>query len=171
MHMRPVSHPLRALVVLPLLITLAACGDDAAGPSEVVLQDPAELTYDSSLGVDLSTMELQPSGLYIKDLEPGTGDPVVAGDVILVHYTGWVHDGTRFDSSHDPGRDPFTLVAGSAGVIDGWREGLVGMRVEGVRQLVIPPQLAYGSTSPSPLIPAGSVLIFEVELLEVNPGS
>ena len=171
MHMRPVSHPLRALVVLPLLITMAACGDDAIGPEEVVLQDPAELTFASSLGVDLASMQRQSSGLYIKDLQPGTGDPTVAGDVMVVDYDGWVHDGTLFDSSRNAGREPFTLVAGEAGVIDGWREGLVGMRMGGLRQLVIPPQLAYGAQSPSPLIPAGSVLIFNVELLEVNPGS
>lgn len=161
----------RSLILLPLALTFAACGDDENGPAEVVLQDPAQISYASSLGVDLSSMQLQPSGLYIKDLQDGTGDPTVAGDVMVVHYSGWVHDGTLFDSSRNPGRDPFTVVAGSGGVIAGWQEGLVGMRIGGVRQLVIPPQLAYGMQSPSPLIPAGSVLIFEIELLEVNPGS
>ena len=170
MHMRPI-RPLRAPILLPLALTLAACGDDAIGPEEVVLQDPAELTFASSLGVDLASMQRQSSGLYIKDLQPGTGDPTVAGDVMVVDYDGWVHDGTLFDSSRNAGREPFTLVAGEAGVIDGWVEGLVGMRMGGLRQLVIPPQLAYGAQSPSPLIPAGSVLIFNVELLEVNPGS
>ncbi len=163
------ARPLRTLIVLPL--ALAACGGDENGPAdaEVVLQDPAQISYASSLGVDLSAMQLQSSGLYLRDLEDGTGDPTVAGDVMVVHYSGWINDGTLFDSSHNAGREPFTLVAGSGGVIAGWQEGLVGMRVEGLRQLVIPPQLAYGVQSPSPLIPAGSVLIFEVELLEVNP--
>ena len=165
------TRRLRALVILPLALTLAACSGDGNGPAEVVLEDPAELTYDPSLGVDLSSMDLQPSGLYIRDLQDGTGDPTVAGDVMVVDYDGWVHDGTLFDSSRNPGREPFVVVAGSDGVIDGWREGLVGMRMGGVRQLVIPPQLAYGVQSPSPLIPAGSVLIFNVELLEVNPES
>lgn len=166
-----IPRPLRALILLPLALTLAACGDDTNGPEEVVPQDPGELTFASSLGVDLASMQLQPSGLYIKDLQPGTGDPTVAGDVMVVDYDGWVHDGTLFDSSRNAGREPFTLVAGAAGVIDGWVEGLVGMRMGGLRQLVIPPQLAYGLQSPSPLIPAGSVLIFNIELLEVNPGS
>ena len=116
-------------------------------------------------------MELQPSGLYIRDLQVGEGDPTVAGDVMVVHYSGWVNDGTLFDSSRNPGRDPFPVMVGAGQVIAGWEEGLPGMRVGGVRQLVIPPQLAYGAQSPSPLIPAGSVLIFEVELVEVNPGS
>ena len=161
------ARPLRTLIVLPL--ALAACGgDDATGPAEVVLQDPAQISYASSLGVDLSSMELQASGLYLRDLEDGTGDPTVAGDVMVVHYSGWINDGTLFDSSHNPGREPFTLVAWDR-VIAGWQEGLVGMRVDGLRQLVIPPQLAYGTQSPDPLVPAGSVLIFEVELLEVNP--
>lgn len=158
-------------LILPFALTLAACGGDENGPVEVELQDPAQITYASSLGVDLSAMERQSSGLYIRDLQPGEGDPTVAGDVLVVHYSGWVNDGTLFDSSRNPGRDPFTVAVGAGSVIAGWEEGLLGMRVGGVRQLVIPPQLAYGAQSPSPLIPAGSVLIFEVELLEVNPGS
>lgn len=163
------ARPFRTLILLPLALTLAACGSDENGPAEVELQDPAQITYASVLGVDLSSMQLQSSGLYIRDLEDGAGDPTAAGDVMVVHYSGWINDGTLFDSSHNPGREPFTLVAGSGGVIAGWQEGLIGMRVGGLRQLVIPPQLAYGVQSPSPLIPAGSVLIFEIELLELNP--
>ena len=166
-----IHRPFRTLILLPLALTLAACGDDENGPAEVVLQDPADISYASSLGVDLSAMELQPSGLYIRDLQAGEGDPTVAGDVMVVHYSGWVNDGTLFDSSRNPGRDPFRVTVGAGSVIAGWEEGLLGMRVGGVRQLVIPPQLAYEAQSPSPLIPAGSVLIFEIELLEVNPGS
>lgn len=163
------AHPLRTLAVLPFALTLAACGgDDASGPDEVVFQDPAEISYASSLGVDLSAMELQASGLYIRDLQEGEGDPTVAGDVMVVHYSGWLNDGTLFDSSHSR-NTPFPVLIGAGQVIAGWEEGLPGMRVGGVRQLVIPPQLAYGAQSPSPAIPAGSVLIFEVELLEVNP--
>lgn len=165
------ARPPRTLILLPVALTVAACGGDENGPVEVELQDAAQISYASVLGVDLSAMRLQPSGLYIRDLEDGSGDPTVVGDVMVVHYSGWVNDGTLFDSSHNPGREPFTVVAGSDGVIAGWREGLVGMRIGGLRQLVIPPQLAYGTQSVSPLIPPGSVLIFEVELLEVNPGS
>ena len=165
------ARPLRTLILFPVAFTMAACGGDETGPSEVVLQDPAQISYASSLGVDLSAMELQSSGLYIRDLQEGEGDPTVAGDVMVVHYSGWVNDGTLFDSSRNPGRGPFAVTIGAGQVIAGWEEGLLGMRVGGVRQLVIPPQLAYGAQSPSPLIPAGSVLIFEVELLEVNPGS
>ena len=161
-------RPVRTLILLPLALILAACGGDESGPAEVVLQDPADIIYASSLGVDLSAMELQPSGLYIRDLQVGEGDPTVAGDVMVVHYSGWVNDGTLFDSSRNPGRDPFPVMVGAGQVIAGWEEGLPGMRVGGVRQLVIPPQLGYGAQSVA-RIPAGSVLIFEVELLEVNP--
>lgn len=160
------ARPLRTLVILPLALTLAACDS----PAEVVLQDPAQISYASSLGVDLSTMDPRPSGLYIRDIEEGEGEPTVAGDVMVVHYSGWLNDGTLFDSSRSRNQ-PFAVPTGAGRVIDGWEEGLPGMRVGGIRQLVIPPQLAYGAESPSPLIPAGSVLIFEVELLEVNPGS
>ena len=165
------ARPLRTLILLPL--ALAACGSDENGPAEVVLQDPAEITYAESLGVNVDhpEMERRPSGLYIRDLQAGEGDPTVAGDVMVVHYSGWVNDGTLFDSSRNPGREPFRVTVGAGAVIAGWEEGLLGMRVGGVRQLLIPPQLAYGAQSPSPLIPAGSVLIFEIELLEVNPGS
>lgn len=165
----PAARPLRTLI-LPLAFTLAACGGDENGPVEFELQDPALISYASSLGVDLSAMERQSSGLYIRDLQVGEGEPTVAGDVMVVHYSGWLNDGTLFDSSHTRNQ-PFAVPTGTGRVIDGWEEGLPGMRVGGVRQLVIPPQLAYGAQSPSPLIPAGSVLIFEVELLEVNPGS
>ena len=165
-----VARPLRTLTLLPLAFTLAACGGDENGPLEVEFQDPAQISYASSLGVDLSAMERQSSGLYIRDLQVGEGEPAVSGDVMVVHYDGWLNDGTLFDSSHTRNQ-PFAVPTGAGRVIDGWEEGLPGMRVGGVRQLVIPPQLAYGAQSPSPLIPAGSVLIFEVELLEVNPAS
>ena len=157
----------RTLAVLPLALALAACGDDASGPADVVLQDPADISYAPSLGVDLSAMELQASGLYIRDLQEGEGEPTVAGDVMVVHYSGWLNDGTLFDSSHSR-NTPFAVRTGAGEVIPGWEEGLPGMRVGGVRQLVIPPQLGYGAQSVA-RIPAGSVLIFEVELLEVNP--
>ena len=165
------ARPLRTLVLFPLALTLAACGGDANGPAEVVLQDPAVITYAESLGIHRDSMEVRPSGLYVRDLQEGEGEPTVAGDVMVVHYSGWVNDGTLFDSSRNPGRDPFRVTVGAGQVIAGWEEGLLGMRVGGVRQLLIPPQLAYGAQSPSPLIPAGSVLIFEIELLEVNPDS
>ena len=89
------------------------------------------------------------------------------GDVLIVHYTGTLQDGTKFDSSLDRST-PFEFTLGAGNVIKGWDNGLFGMKVGEKRKLIIPPRLAYGSASPSPLIPADSTLIFEVELLEIK---
>jgi FKBP-type peptidyl-prolyl cis-trans isomerase len=91
----------------------------------------------------------------------------VPGDVVTVEYTGWLRsDSTRFDSS--VGREPFTFQLGAGRVIEGWDEGVVGMRVGGERSLVIPPELAYGDTGAGSAIPPGATLIFEIELLDLD---
>ena len=95
----------------------------------------------------------------------GTGDPAAAGQTLVVNYTGWLEDGTQFDSS--VGGSPFTLSLGAGNVIAGWDEGLVGMKVGGKRQLVIPAALGYGDSG-SGIIPGGATLIFEVELVEIQ---
>jgi len=113
------------------------------------------------------------SGLRSYDLQVGTGAEAVAGRTVLVHYTGWLTDGTRFDSSRQPRRpmgrqEPFSFRLGAGEVIKGWDAGVAGMRVGGKRQLVIPPQLAYGDRGAGQVIPPGATLIFEVELVEVR---
>ena len=113
------------------------------------------------------------SGLSYHDLQVGTGAEAVAGRTVLVHYTGWLTDGTRFDSSRQPRRpmgrqEPFSFRLGAGEVIKGWDEGVVGMRVGGKRQLLIPPTLAYGDRGAGQVIPPGATLIFEVELVEVR---
>lgn len=105
--------------------------------------------------------------LLVQDITVGTGDPVAAGDTILVHYVGLLPDGTVFDSSRERG-EPFPLVLGEGRVIQGWEQGLVGMQNGGRRLLVIPPSLGYGASGFGP-IPPNATLIFEVELLEVIP--
>ena len=104
--------------------------------------------------------------LIIEDIEEGTGDPVVSGDTVVIDYTGTLPDGTKFDSSVDRG-EPFETQIGVGQVIQGWDEGVVGMKVGGKRKLTIPPELAYGDQA-LPGIPAGSTLIFEVELHEIK---
>ena len=104
------------------------------------------------------------SGLKYYDFEVGSGEQPSAGDSVTVHYTGWLEDGTKFDSSLDRGQ-PFTLVLGQGNVIPGWDEGLSTMRYGGRRQLVIPPELGYGEQGAPGAIPPNSTLIFEVELL------
>jgi hypothetical protein len=106
------------------------------------------------------------SGLVYEDLQVGNGAAAKSGDSVTVNYTGWLQDGTKFDSSIDGGQTyDFTLGAGN--VIAGWDEGVVGMQVNGTRLLVIPPTLGYGSTG-NASIPADSTLIFEVQLVAIK---
>lgn len=107
------------------------------------------------------------SGLGYQDLDVGDGDMAEAGDTVSVHYTGWLVDGTKFDSSVDRGQ-PFEFTLGAGSVIQGWDEGVAGMRVGGTRKLSIPPELGYGDRGAGNVIPPGATLIFEVELLEIK---
>jgi FKBP-type peptidyl-prolyl cis-trans isomerase FkpA len=107
------------------------------------------------------------SGLIIEDIREGDGDAAVAGKYVTVHYTGWLTDETKFDSSKD--RDePFEFALGARHVIAGWDEGVQGMRVGGVRKLTIPPSLGYGARGAGGVIPPNATLVFEVELLAVG---
>ena len=102
----------------------------------------------------------------IEVLEQGTGEEAKNGDGVAVHYTGWLTDGTKFDSSLDRGT-PFVFTLGAGQVIRGWDAGVVGMKVGEKRKLTIPPELGYGSTGVGP-IPPNAALVFEVELLSIN---
>lgn len=104
--------------------------------------------------------------LIIEDVVLGEGKACVKGALITAHYTGWLTDGTRFDSSHDRGK-PFQCVIGTGRVIKGWDQGMMGMRVGGRRKLSVPAHLAYGERQVGPLIQPYSDLVFEIELLEV----
>ena len=107
------------------------------------------------------------TGLVIEELTVGAGDAASAGQRVTVHYTGWLTDGTKFDSSKDRSQ-PFVFPLGGQRVIEGWDEGVQGMRVGGVRKLTIPPALGYGTRGAGGVIPPDARLGFEVELLGVG---
>jgi FKBP-type peptidyl-prolyl cis-trans isomerase FkpA len=153
---------LRSLMMCSL-VCLLGCGGEPT-PGGQTSGDPTKVTYAPELGVDLTRMERRESGLYVEELQPGTGDAASVGRPVTVHYTGWLPSGAQFDSSR--ARSPYSFTLGRGTVIAGWDEGLVGMKVGGVRKLVIPSSLAYGETG-NRSIPPNSVLIFDVELISV----
>ncbi|HEX5392484.1 MAG TPA: FKBP-type peptidyl-prolyl cis-trans isomerase [Rhodocyclaceae bacterium] len=107
------------------------------------------------------------SGLIIEDLVVGEGETAKAGQQVSVHYTGWLTDGRKFDSSVDR-NEPFEFPLGKRWVIAGWDEGVQGMQVGGTRKLTIPPNLGYGAQGAGGVIPPNATLVFEVELLAVS---
>ena len=130
------------IVVLPIVL-LAACAQ--ATPKEITT----------------------PSGLKYTDLVVGTGAQPKAGQTVMVHYTGWLTNGQKFDSSKDRNQ-PFSFTLGKQQVIAGWDEGLSTMKVGGKRRLTIPPDLGYGARGAGNVIPSNATLIFEVELIDVK---
>ena len=149
---------MRPRFLLPWLAFLAACG--ARG-------DAKPGGFSAELGVDTTTMTKAPSGLWFTDVATGQGSEAEPGRTVSVHYTGWLPDGKKFDSSRDRG-EPFAFTLGAGQVITGWDEGVKGMKVGGRRKLVLPPALAYGDGGAPPDIPPGATLVFDVEVLAVQ---
>ena len=108
------------------------------------------------------------SGLIIVNNVVGEGLEAEKFDILTVNYTGKLEDGTVFDSSKNPGRDPFRFTVGTGQVIQGWEEGFIGMKIGGTRTLTIPPEMGYGARGAGDVIPPNATLIFEIELLEVE---
>jgi peptidylprolyl isomerase len=108
-----------------------------------------------------------PSGLKYNDDKVGEGASPSQGQRVSVHYTGWLTDGTKFDSSRDRGQ-PFQFTIGRGEVIKGWDEGVASMKVGGKRKLTIPPELGYGARGAGGVIPPNATLVFDVELLDVK---
>jgi FKBP-type peptidyl-prolyl cis-trans isomerase FkpA len=167
----PGLHPVRRLYRTPdswnamrsLLIALTAAAMAACSSGTDPLTDDL---FAPELGIDLSQMTRMSSGLYYQDLVVGTSPAVVNGSNVIVHYEGWLPDGTKFDSSRDRG-DPFVFAVGEGSVIQGWDEGVVGILLGGTRRLVIPSELAYGERGAGP-IPPDTPLVFEVEVLAIQ---
>lgn len=141
----------------------ASSSATAAGSSTSCSPAATQRTDDLHQAVTLTP---RPDGLQIGDISAGSGAAAGAHSNVVVEYTGWLEDGTSFDSSRKAGGKPFPFQLGAGAVIPGWDEGVPGMKVGGVRRLVIPPGLGYGSQANGP-IPANSTLTFDIELLAV----
>jgi FKBP-type peptidyl-prolyl cis-trans isomerase FkpA len=167
---RPMNRLTYGLAALAL-IALAGCqqgksGESTPSPStSSTTQQPAQPAAPQATAAREVTM---PSGLKYQDLVVGNGAMAEEGTQVMVNYTGWLTDGTKFDSSLDPGRTPLPFTIGAGMVIRGWDEGVKGMRVGGKRKLTIPADLAYGERGYPPVIPANSTLVFEVEFVSVK---
>jgi FKBP-type peptidyl-prolyl cis-trans isomerase len=141
------------------LFLLPACGSGGDRPSAG--------GSSADLGIDTAAMTTTPTGLKIQDVKVGEGAEATSGSTAVVHYTGWLTDGKKFDSSRDRGT-PFDFRIGAGQVIPGWDQGVAGMKVGGQRKLLIPADLGYGEMGAPPVIPPGATLVFDVELLEVR---
>lgn len=147
-------YGIRPFLLLASALSVSACGGDAG------MEEPEMTTTDS--------------GLMIVTTQTGSGAQAAAGNAVSVHYTGWLYDpesdsgrGAKFDSSVDRGQ-PYGFALGAGSVIAGWDEGVAGMLVGEKRELIIPPDLAYGSRGAGGVIPPDATLLFEVELLAVE---
>lgn len=142
---------------------------ETSGAPEGVVTDVREVAFADELSVDLDAMEETESGLFIQVLREGSGPPAGYGDEMGVHYTVWLPNGSKVDSSHDHDPpEPLDMVLGSTALIAGWVEGVTGMRMGERRKLVLPYDLAYGPAGRTG-IPPYSPLVFEVELAEHIP--
>lgn len=160
---------------VPVTTSEISLGENLTETSQSEIQTPGttpEVTTKLAEPKVIKKMDKDITTLSIQVLKEGTGDVVSKnGDTLTMNYTGSLLNGTKFDSNVDPAFGhvrPFDFVIGKGMVIRGWEEGLLGMKVGEKRLLTIPAAMAYGSQSPSPLIPANSALVFEVELLKIN---
>jgi FKBP-type peptidyl-prolyl cis-trans isomerase len=155
------------LVLFPIIFVVlgfaSGCGSSEK-PSASVQSNASSASSPAKVSGQPTTTA---SGLQYWDIVVGTGDTAIPGKPVSVHYTGWLTNGVKFDSSLDRGK-PFVFPLGEGQVIKGWEEGVAGMKAGGKRQLRIPPSLGYGDSGAGGVIPPKATLIFDVELLGVG---
>lgn len=154
------------------LLLVPACGGSGgsggsagAPPAPGLSSEPAQTTFAPALKVDLSSMRRTSSGLYIRDIEVGTGAVARRTSTVSVRYTGYLADGTILDTTGSG--EPTTFELGGREVIPGWDEGIPGMKVGGIRRLVVPPGLAYGKRGTAG-VPPNATLVFDIQLVNVH---
>jgi peptidylprolyl isomerase len=152
-----------ATVGANVAVTPTPTSEPAANPTATPTTTPTAGKTAGTSGKTVTT----PSGLKYEELKVGTGATPKAGQMVSVHYTGTLENGTKFDSSRDKGV-PFEFPIGTGQVIKGWDEGVITMKVGGRRKLIIPPDLGYGAEGAGGVIPPNATLIFDVELLGVK---
>ncbi len=156
-----------------LLTAGAGCGgsDTDTEAAEAAVSETAGLAvspdFAAELGVNLENMTRSASGLYKQDLAEGIGLSARPGHLVAIRYTGWIPNGEQFDSSEDD-PEPYTFPLGAGRAIEGWEEGIAGMRIGGKRRLVIPPQLGYGSRGVPGDVPPNATLVYEIELVDIK---
>jgi FKBP-type peptidyl-prolyl cis-trans isomerase FkpA len=154
-----------------LATVVAVTAGCSAAPQSTTPATAPVPTQEATPAAPAPAAEASPAvtALVIKDTKVGKGAKVKAGDTVSVHYTGWLMDGTKFDSSVDRGT-PFDFVVGQGSVIQGWDQGLIGMKVGGKRTLIIPSDLGYGPQgTPDGTIPPNAPLKFDIQLLKITP--
>jgi peptidylprolyl isomerase len=155
-----INSTARTIVAISALALTSAClGGESVAPERSI----EETTFASALGVNLAASTKTANGVYYRDIVVGTGAVVASGQNISIRYTGWLSNGVQFDTNL-PASNPLTFKLGAGDVIDGFDEGLAGVRVGGRRQIIVPPSLGYGPYDYGP-IPGNSILVFNVEVV------
>ncbi len=171
----PVRRVVRRVSTFLAVTAMAACGGDADPGADAgnpatnpAPGDPRAFTWAPELGIDLDAMIRRESGLYVEELGPGEGEPSRDGDQLGIRYTVWLPDGSVLDSNE--GGDLLAAVQGRGGFIQGFSEGLLGMRLGQQRRLVIPGDLAYGPQGRPPVLAPNTPLVFVVTLETLERG-
>jgi peptidylprolyl isomerase len=163
------NRSLQKLQVLLIVVAVGAVASAVWAASPTPTSAPAGAVKTPAKAAEPKLITTK-SGLKYADLEVGTGTEVKTGMLVLVDYEGRLANGEKFDSSYDR-REPFSFKIGASQVIQGWEEGVTGMKVGGKRKLVIPPDLGYGEAGAPPRIPPNATLTFEVKVLKVSNGN